>query len=248
MNDEILTLFYYNDGLSQAERRKIADALERDPDLARRYAALAGDLDALGKPADAPMPPGLEYRLQANLQRAARLEGHGRSARRGLFHSWSFALGAGVTAALALGIGIGLWMAGGPDPGPQLTPTSSPATSIEWSQAAFRRGLESHLRSARLSLISLGGNGESSRAELAASLLERNRAYQELARQNGAPELSRVLRSFEPNLVRLGNENLSAAESAELLAQLEFEFSVVLTKLARSASQETGPNKQELKL
>lgn len=248
MNDETLILFYYNDTLTAAERRKIAAALESDAELARRYRDLTRDLDALSEPADVPMPPGLEQRLHSSLQRAARLEGPERAPRAASFHSWSFALGAGMAAALALGIGIAVWLSGGEETGPQLTVRSTPAATVEWSQAAFQRGLESHLRSARMSLGDLGGAEDPERAALATSVLERNRAYQELALQNGRPDLARVLRSFEPMLAELGSEALSAQEAAALQAQLEFEFSVVLTKLAGAASQETGPNNQELKL
>lgn len=248
MNDESLILFYYKDGLTAAERREIAAALESDATLAQRYRQLARELDAMREPADVAMPAGLEYRLQSGLERAARLEASGRSPRARSFHYWSFALGAGIAAALALGIGIGLWMSAGEEGGAGLTVQTAPATTVEWSHAAFLRGLESHLRSGRMSLGDLAGPQDPNRLELAASLLQRNRAYQELALQNGAPEFARVLRSFEPMLVQLGSEDLSAQDAADLQAQLEFEFSVVLTKLARAASQQTGPNKQELKL
>ena len=63
-----------------------------------------------------------------------------------------------------------------------------------------------------------------------------------------APDLARVLRAFDPIFEKLGREALTPQEAAELQAQLEFEFTVVLTKLARDTSQQTGPDKQELEL
>jgi hypothetical protein len=149
-----------------------------------------------------------------------------------------------VAAALALGLGIGLWL-GGRGPAPtEYAPMAGPAMA-EWSQAAFQRGLQAHFRSSRLDLQSFPTNGNGQRSALVAELLDQNRAYTRLALQHDAPELARVLRSFEAALVRLAAEDLSPGEAAELRAQLEFELDVMLTKLARQSSDERTSSKQE---
>lgn len=247
-SDDVLILYYYGDGLTDVQREAIADDLAKSPDLAQRYETLARDLDAIRDPADLRMPDGLEYRLQSALQRAARLESDREPDARGWLQRWSLGAGIGVAAVLALGIGIGVWWSsgGGPmnPPGPQ--PQSGPP--VEWSSAAFERGLESHFRSGRSELAAFSGGGHGDRAALVASLIEQNRFYARLATQNDAPELARVLRSFEPVLQRLGQEDLPADDAAALQAQLEFEFTVMLTKLARSSSQKANPDNLEMSL
>ena len=50
MNEEKLILYYYKDGLSEAERREIKAALASDDELRQRYESLSRDLDILVKP------------------------------------------------------------------------------------------------------------------------------------------------------------------------------------------------------
>lgn len=245
-NEETLVLYYYKDGLSAAELRAIERELERDPELAERYRRLAHELDDLAEPADAPMPEGLEYRLQSTIARAARLEQQDQPKATGWLHRWSFLAGATVTAALALGIGIGVWVAGGPGHAPVETVPVVAQPSPQWSPAAFERGLETYFRTSRSELAGLEGGEGSDRASLANAMLQQNRLFAQLARQNGAPELARVLRSFEPILAQLGRDDLSDEDVAALRAQLEFELSVMLTKIARGSSQDTKPNTQEI--
>lgn len=248
MNDEKLILYYYNDGLSVGEREEIRGAIERDDALEARYATLSRALDALGDAPDVAVPEGLEYRLQSTVARAARLQEDSRLRPARAFRSSFLAWGTALAAALALGIGIGAWMAGDPvsDP-PGLVQVPADDTP-EWSVTAFQRGLETHFRTSRSELSELPRNGETDRATLVASLMEQNRLYARLALQNDAPELARVLRSFEPLLLQLGKEDVSEGEAARLRDQLEFEFAVMLTKLSRAASQQTEPNKQEVSL
>ena len=250
VNDEVLVLYYYADGLSDAERKAVAKALTGDPALAQRYQALSADLDAMRDPADAPMPEGLEYRLQSALSRAARVEAAERDSpsRRphSWFHRWSFVAGAGAAAVFAVAVGVALWMTtgqNGDSPGIVQPPAGG---AVEWSTAAFQRGLESHFRSGRQELAGIRGGGD--RAALVTSLIEQNRLYARLAAQNDAPDLARVLRSFEPVLERLGQEDLSPDDAAALQAQLEFEFTVMLTKLARTTSQKANPDNLEMSL
>ena len=251
MKDETLILYYYQDGLSAKERREVAAAIDKDAALAERYRSLALDLDALREPADLPMPAGLTYRLKANLQRAVRLEEASepetsRQARP--FSFWSFTLGGALAAALAVGVGIGLWMAQGKAPDAPAIAQPNPGAAVEWSPVAFQRGLETHFRSSRANLANLSGETGQDRAALVATLMQQNRLFAQLALQNDAPELARVLRSFEPILMQLGREDLSPQEAASLQAQLEFEFQVMLTKLLRGSSQQTEPHKKEMTL
>ena len=37
MNDETLTFYYYNDGLTRAERQEVTNLIATDPDVAERY-------------------------------------------------------------------------------------------------------------------------------------------------------------------------------------------------------------------
>jgi hypothetical protein len=180
--------------------------------------------------------------------RAARLEESESPQPRAWIHRWSFIAGAGVTAALALGIGMSLWMSGSVSTDPPVTLQAPAVATVEWSTAAFERGLESHFRSGRKELAGLGGRGSPDREALVASLIEQNRIYARLALQNEAPEVARVLRSFERILEQLGREDLSAGDAAALLAQLEFEFTVILTKLGRASSQRTEPENLEISL
>lgn len=252
MNEEQLILYYYNDGLSTAERRRIAAALERDDQLAERYQALCRDLDGLTEAVDAIAPEGLAHRLQSTIDRAARLEAaeYAEARKSPRFATRMLAWGSALAAALAVGVGAGLWLGEGTTPVAPGVVEVIPATSPEWSSAAFQRALGSHFRNGRLDLDSFRGESENGqgRAALVASLLQQNRLYAHLALQNDAPDLARVLRSFEPLLEQLGREDLSPQEAASLQAQLEFEFTVMLTKLTRNPSQNTEPHDEELSL
>jgi anti-sigma-K factor RskA len=251
MNEETLILYYYNDGLTEDERRDVATALREDETMRRRYEALTRDLDALREQEDLPVPEGLEYRLQSALDRAVRLEETGpqrESWLQRLFAPRLMAAGTALVAVLAVGIGIGIWMAGGETPIPQVVIQTPPETTATWSQTAFQRGLESHFRSGRSNLASLSQQPEQDREALFTSLIAQNRLYEKLAIENDSPELARVLRSFEPVLLELASEDLTAEELTTLKSQLEFRFEVMLTKLGRDSSQQTVPHNQEIEL
>ena len=47
MNDDKLTLYYYKDGLTQAERLEVTNALAADTELAARYKLLSNSLSQL---------------------------------------------------------------------------------------------------------------------------------------------------------------------------------------------------------
>jgi DNA-binding GntR family transcriptional regulator len=79
----------------------------------------------------------------------------------------------------------------------------------------------------------------SDRSRLTQQIIEQNRMFVYAANQNSAPDLARVLRAFEPILMRLAAEDISPEEAYSLRAQLSFELNVMLTKLARETSKET---------
>ena len=56
MNDETLILYYYEDGLDEAGRARVAAELARDPALAERYRALCRSLEHLREPPDVEVP------------------------------------------------------------------------------------------------------------------------------------------------------------------------------------------------
>ena len=74
MNEETLTLYYYNDGLSDAERRDVESALAADPELARQYQALCRQLDGLADVEAQRAPAHLVERWHDIIDRAAERE------------------------------------------------------------------------------------------------------------------------------------------------------------------------------
>ena len=140
--------------------------------------------------------------------------------------------GVAVTAALALGIGIG-FLAG--ENGQDGQAIDAPAP-VETS-AAFSRGLQYHLRDSRTRLVSLDQDTDATL--LVFDIIAQNRMYEAAAEKNNAPRIARVLRAFEPILLRLAAEDISPEDAAALREQLRFELDVMLTKMARDASDQT---------
>ena len=74
INEDTLTLYYYDDGLSAAERRQVEDALKRDAALATRYQFLCAELQGWQLADDGKMPDHLLHNFHDTIDRAARLE------------------------------------------------------------------------------------------------------------------------------------------------------------------------------
>lgn len=148
----------------------------------------------------------------------------------------SFFWGAAVSAALALGVAIGFSMSKTADVTvvPQL---ATHPTKLNVVPVAFTRGLTVHLRDSKNQLAELDTNSD--RALLVLQLIEQNRLFESAADQNNAPKLARVLRAFEPILLRLAATDIAPEDAEALRAQLAFELNVMLTKLARESSDET---------
>ena len=243
IDEQTLVLYFYEDGLTEQERGDVADALNNDPLLAARFDKLRRELEEIGDSEITPAPTHLVQRWHDSIENAARAELRETSVPQNPVHFWSFFWGAALTAALALGIGIGVYFSGGAD----IDDTGPTATSLYANDAgpsaaavpaSFTRGLEAHLQQSRWDIASMPVNTGSDRSRLAQQIIEQNRMFVYAADQNSAPGLARVLRAFEPILMRLAAEDISPEEADALRAQLSFELNVMLTKLARETSKE----------
>lgn len=240
MHDEKLILYYYEDGLSDLERRQVAVALENDAALAARYAELRRELVQLAAVGEQAVPAHAVQRWHDSIDRAARLEA-GKASRPGTtFSIASFVLGAAVTAALAIGIGIGAYFSANQSTAPlmDVQVAGNPAYPQASVPSAFARGLQVYLRDSRRDLSGLPLYPAEDRAVLVRGILEQNRLLERAADTRNSPALARVLRAFEPIVVRLADEDLTPQELEALRAQLAFELNVMLTKLEIEASVE----------
>lgn len=236
MNDETLILYYYNDGMSEAERRRIAAALEVDAALRARYAVLCGELDALRAPPTVTPPPDMVARFHGTIERAATLDAQHTTDRNpaSRFHLLSFTWGGIVAAAIVAGIGIGFYL--GRD-NTAVEPTAAPIVAAQ--SDAFARGLKVHLARSNQDIASMPLDTASDRSMLLLHIIQQNRIFELAAEQNDAPDLARVLRAFEPILLELASDETTPERATALRAQLQFELNVVLTKLSRDTSEQT---------
>ena len=234
MNDDILTLYYYNDGLTERERRNVEAALDSDPAIADRYRSLCAELDGLAAQPIPDAPPGLAPRLHDLLDRSAERMTVLEPRRR--FHPGSFFWGAAVAASLAIGVAIGIFVSNDATTvAPELT-ASSPSGE---ASTALSRGLLVHFRDSRdaLATLDVATNGE--RDQLIMNIVQQNRLFERMATQSDSQDLARVLRAFEPILIKLASEDISPEEAAKLQSQLAFELNIVLTKLSQQVSENT---------
>jgi hypothetical protein len=77
------------------------------------------------------------------------------------------------------------------------------------------------------------------RTMLVLRIIEQNRMFENAAVSSDALKLARVLRAFEPILLRLAADDLAPADAEALQAQLAFELSVMLTKLGAGSSDDS---------
>lgn len=239
INEENLMLYYYNDGLSAAERSQVEAAIQDDALLAARYADICRHLDGLTESATETAPAQLVQRLHGSIDRAASLERQKDTGRTSPLHFMSFFWGAAITAALAIGIAIGLTLSG-PKPAGVVqdgfvanNQTVSAGTGVP---VAFTRGLQVHLQQSQAEISQLAVADDVMRGALVMQIVQQNRLFERTASVNNSPELARILRAFEPVLLRLASDDISPEDAAALRAQLSFELNVVLTKLSRSTS------------
>ena len=238
MNEETLTLYYYAE-LDEAERRAVEQALAGDPALARRYRELSRQLDTLGKVESHSAPSHVVARWHDVIDRAAAREAAAARQPRQSFHPGSFFWGSAVAASLAVGIAIGVYVTGG-----SIDPVDTPSVAnlhdpVSERGNAFSRGLLVHFQESRNQLSGLSPEANGERSELIMSIIQQNRLFARMAKQNDAQDLARVLRALEPVLVKLAAEDVTADEAARLQSQLAFELNIVLTKLSRQVSDDT---------
>lgn len=232
INDKTLTLYYFNEGLTDAERQAVRAALESDQALRDEYRTLRTMLDGLADPAVTPAPEAARRRWHAAITRAAEPRAAAVE-RKPQVHFTSFFWGAAVTAALAIGIGIGVLLTadrGGNGVVPPIVADSGRAP------IAFRRGLTNHLRASHADIAAWPVENDAERMLLVMRIVEQNRLFERAAVQTDADDLARVLRAFEPVLIRLAAEDIALEDAEALRTQLAFELNVMLTKLARQTS------------
>jgi hypothetical protein len=227
MNDDTLILYYYNDGLTDEERRQVETALAADSELAARFDALGKDLEAAAELEPVELPPHVRQRMHDSIDRIARpvLVNPQKPARTVSF--LSFAWGAAITAALAVGIGIGVFLSA-----PDVMPVAG-------SGDPFTRGMQVYLQDARREISAMPADATADRTRLIMHIVDQNRLFERAAEQNDSQNLARVLRAFEPILLQLAAEDIAPEDAEALRAQLSFELNVMLTKMARDTSKET---------
>ncbi len=240
MHDEKLILYYYDDGLSNLERQEVVTAINEDTAIAARYAELRSRLSDLSKTEDQSAPAHAVHRWHDSIDRAARLERAKQAKPASPFSFMSFFWGAAVTAALATGIGIGVYFSGNSVEAPEIDDTYVQTMPLGEgvTPVAFTRGLQVHLRDSRRDLARLPAESNADRALLIMGIIEQNRLYERAAEQKNSQNLARVLRAFEPILIRLAADDLAPEDEEALRAQLAFELHVMLTKLSRRTSEE----------
>lgn len=238
INEQTLTLYYYADELTEAQRAEVSAALEKDPDLARRYAQLRQDLDALGTAGSEPAPAAAISRWHQAIDAAADTR---RPAAAGVRHGWWLLLPA--AAALLAGIGIGLRVADQPIPERVV---NAPPAQESYSQngagapsAPLTRGLTDYMQRSRVQLASLADASPEKREQLISDIVEQNRLFERAAAGNGLADLARVLRAFDQILAELARQDTGTGDSDDRAAQLSFEYSAMLTKLSRQPSDIT---------
>ncbi len=227
IDDDQLTLYFYDDGLADHERDQIGRALAQDAGLAARYAALSQDLEKLGQDA---------YSTNASDEFTASLHEVlvqlQPSASVSRWQRWTLA--ASLLAAVALTALLVQRVPVQPAPSTAQLPTV-PATQAPSSQ----RMVVAHLAQSRLQLVRYDTADTSRRSELIRELVEQNRSVEHAARRNGDEDLARVLRAFESVLERLASAPEQADEREQLFDQLTFEVNAMLTKFDAPASDPT---------
>jgi hypothetical protein len=237
MNEDTLILYYYDDELTEAERRDIASAISADPEVARRYQDVCRQLDELADAEALPAPAHVVERWHDAIDRAAQREAARAPPRS--FHFGSFFWGTAVAASLAVGIAIGVYMSGGEisvvDPDNSIADLNAPGPG---ASKALSRGLLVHFQESRNQLAGLSPDANGDRSALIMNIINQNRMYERAAANSDSQDLARLLRAFEPVLLRLAADDISPADTLALQSQLAFELNIVLTKLSRNLSND----------
>ncbi len=196
--------------------------------------------DELGIAKVIPAPEDMQRRWHDSIDRAVQREPAMQQKPASPFHFTSFFWGAAVTAALVAGIGIGAYLTGSPTTIPPNSYVVHDASTVRGAvPGAFTRSLQVHLRDTQQNIASMPIESAEDRTLLVLQIIQQNRIFERAAEQNSSDGLARVLRAFEPILLRLAADNIAAEDADALREQLEFELRVMLTKLERNTSKDT---------
>ena len=238
MNDDTLLLYYYNDGLSSQKRRQVEAAINADPDVATQYEALCQQLNAMEEPRLQSVPSHTVQRWHDSIDLAARQDNVSHRQPNRSINLLSFAWGAAFAATLAVGIGLGVYFSGGAGTAPAIVAENLLTENLA-TPAAFTRGVSMYLRDTHQELTTLPAETAADRTMLVLQIIEQNRLFERAAERNNSQSLARVLRAFEPILLRLAADDITPEDAEALRAQLAFELNVMLTKLSRDASNDS---------
>jgi anti-sigma-K factor RskA len=166
MNEDTLILYYFNDGLSDRERRQVETAISTDTAVSAQYKALCRQLNDCRETDDQAVPAHTLRRWHDSIDRAARQDQPSQQRPAGTFNFFSFAWGAAITAALAIGIGIGMYMAGGDTNTPMIEVANVGPSAGNVVPASFTRGVRVHLQDAQQGLADLSLDTDADRIML----------------------------------------------------------------------------------
>ena len=190
------------------------------------------EFDALGLDREIAAPSHMQQRWHDSIDLAAQREQTELRRSGRTFNFMSFFWGAAVSTALALGIGIGVFLSGGPE-------SIEPNEYVVQDRAGeFGRVLRVHLRDTQDDITSMPIDTPEDRTTLVLQIIQQNRLFEQAAERNDADSLARVLRAFEPILLKLAATDIAPQDAAALREQLAFELKVMLTKIERDTSKE----------
>lgn len=239
IDEQTLTLYYWNDGLDAAERANVEQALATDHLLAARYRALSERLNALREDIPATAPTHLKHQWHDLVTREARLERQ-KSAPEPRRFPW-LGIGAAFASVLALGIAIGVWMPRGESPvATDVATTESVPPAATLHDGAFERGLRVYLEDRQHQLAGLESRSGDERSTLLLQIVAQNRLFEQAAEKQQSPEIARLMRALEPVLLRLASDEAQGQDAEALQRQLTFEMNALLTKLQAPSSKQTN--------
>ena len=237
-NEQALILYYYDDGLSRSEKHAIAEALQADASLAKRFRELSARLNALQGEAPALAPSHLQHQWHDLIAGEAQLERQAKqpNERPKRWLGWA----AGLTAMLLLGIVIGRVLQ------PVSIATDGATTELAATPekplldavgaTAFTRAVQFYLDEQQGDLARMDEQSADNQQLLLLQIVAQNRLIERAAMANNSPDLARLMRAFEPLLLKLADQNTSPEEVLVLQRQLAFELQAVLTKLQQAPS------------
>ena len=224
--DEELILFFYGE---HEHAEEIERALASDPELARRYDALARELRALDR-LEVPAPrPGLEGRMWARVAPSLT------PARRPFFPRSALGWAAVATAAAAIAIVAFL---GGralrPEPTEVSVVETFKALPPDARERVLQAALADHLDASQRLFLEVT-NGDKTLDEeraWASSLLSANRLYRRAAERAGQRRVAAVLAEIEPILSQLADspDTFDLKESQQRIERADLLFKVRVTR------------------